>query len=408
MSLSRGPFDGVKIVDLATYAAGPLSSMILGYWGAEVTKVESLQGDPGRMFAHLMQVPCTDDEEPIAQTVNAFKRTISLDLKKQEGMEILHKLLETADILVTNYRPKALKNLGLTYEELSKKYPRLIFGFISGYGEKGAAADKPGYDMISYFARGGLMAELGEPDAGPLPPIAAVGDFTTGTNLAMGLAAALFERERTGKGQKVVASLYHAALWSMTTMITVRNYWPYPKVSIYNPVYALTNCYQCKDGKWIALCIMEHHRFWKPLCATMGLDELAGDARFDNIVVAIMNTKELYPIIRDKILTKDREEWAKIWTEADITFEEILNHQDILKDEQAYVNDFLISFELQNKKKISMPSPPVQFSSHGVPEWELAPRMGEHTEEILGKIGYTPEEIHSLTEKNIIKVRKNT
>lgn len=407
MSLSKGPFEGLKVVDLATYAAGPLACQILGYWGAEVVKIESLQGDPGRMFAHLMQVPCTDDEEPIAQTVNAFKRVMSVDLKKQAGMRILHRLLESADVLVTNYRPKALKNLGLTYEDLNERYPRLIYGFISGYGEKGPVADKPGFDMISYFARGGLMAELGEPDAGPLPPIAAVGDFTTGTNLAMGIASALYERERTGKGQKVVASLYHAALWVMNTMITVRNYWPYPKASIYNPVYALTNCYQCKDGKWIALCIMEHHRFWKPLCATMGLDEFADDPRFDNIVVAIMNTKELYPIIRDRILTKDREEWAKIWTEADITFEEILSHQDILKDEQALENNFLIPVVMQNEKKIMMPSPPVQFSSYGVPEWKLAPRMGEHTKEVLNELNYTDDEIMVLESSKHIFVRKN-
>lgn len=408
MSEIVGPFSGVKVVDFSVYAAGPTVSLVMGYWGADVIKVETLEGDPGRLFGVQLGVPATDLENPVSEATNAFRRGTSIDIKTKEGQEILHKLLADADVFVTNYRPKGLERLGFSYDQLKEKYPRLIYALGTGFGEKGPKADKPGFDLTAFAAYGGFMLELGEPGAPPIPPVVGMGDFLTSINLTLGIATALYQREKTGKGDKITAALYHSALWQLSALLAARNFWDYPGLSIYNPLYPPSGIYECADHRWIAICLMEHYRHWPVLSETLGLSELAEDPRFKTVPAVLKNSKELHTMIKDKILTKERDEWAKIWEDADIPYEILQTHREILdRDQQAPINNFLVPVETAGKTRImKMVSPPVQFPNYPVPKWVNAPSIGQHTEEVLLECGYSKEQIEDLEARKIIRVDK--
>ena len=172
------PLTGVKIIDLSTYAAVPAAARILADWGADVIKVESLKGDSWRQYGEIAQVPCTEEENPCWDVNNSNKRSISLNLRTEKGMEILHRLLADADVFMTNYRMAALHAMSLTWDVLHQTYPRLIWGHLSGYGNKGPEAERPGFDIAAFWARSGLMQDYGQPGNAPLTPFHAFGDMT--------------------------------------------------------------------------------------------------------------------------------------------------------------------------------------------------------------------------------------
>ena len=199
---------GIKVVDFTTYAAAPCSMRLLADWGADVIKVEGTAGDPMRKFGvNLAQTPYTDDENPVWEYENGNKRGIVLDLKTEKGMEAMHKLLSEADVLVSNLRASALKKLGLSYEQLHEKYPKLVMGIISGYGLNGKDAPRPGYDVVAFWAKGGALVDMSSDPNTPVNAPYATGDHTVGLALASGILGSIIKAKNTGIGEKVVVSL---------------------------------------------------------------------------------------------------------------------------------------------------------------------------------------------------------
>lgn len=399
----QGPLQGVKVLDLSTYAASPSCSRLLAYLGADVIHVESIQGDPLRVLGRLLQLPIEDDENPVFEINNADKRGIAIDLKSEEGKEILHKLLEKTDVFVTNFRNKAIEKLGLSYEQLSTRFPGLIYGQVNGYGTKGKLVDKPGFDYSAYITRSGFSAGLIEPDAPPMAAHIGVGDLPTAVILALGVLAALHGRNKHGKGDKVDVSLYHAGIYSMALELAASEKQDRVNNSAINPKEVLGCPYKCKDNKWIVFVAPEHERFWPIVCKAMGREDLINE-RYNSMKEMCKNVKELHEIMTAEIVQKNRDEWEKILTEADVPYEIVQTLYEVNHDEQALVNGFFHEVTFTNGSKRMLATPPLQLASYPMINWNHAPLLGEHTAEVLSELGYTQQQIDVFADKKVIKV----
>jgi crotonobetainyl-CoA:carnitine CoA-transferase CaiB-like acyl-CoA transferase len=399
--------DGVRVIDLTTYAAGPVCTRILADWGGDVVKIEPLQGETYRWFGLMMGTPVGEDEDPMFEIDNANKRGLALDLKAPEGQAIMHRLLEKADIFVSNYRYDAIARLGFSYEDLAPMYPRLIYGYLNGFGRKGPASNKPGYDFSAYWARGGVMIELGEPDAPPLSALGGFGDHPTGTFLAGGIAAALYAREKTGSGDMVEVSLYHAAIWNMALNIAASYYWENPRKSREDPLNPLVNSYQCKDGKWIILIStpQNHEHYWKEMCTTLEIPECIEDNRFNTYMSMLEHRALFTSIIDGAVRRKTRDEWDSILEKSPFVFEHVQNFHDINADEQAHANEYLEQVTFRSGNKALLATSPAKFTNAAPAPRRLAPKIGEHSREVLSEIGFSSEEIELLVEKKVIRSR---
>jgi crotonobetainyl-CoA:carnitine CoA-transferase CaiB-like acyl-CoA transferase len=261
------PLEGIKIVDFTLAGAGPSCTKLLTEYGADDIWIEPLTGSSTR-------------------TVHKFdfytngKRDITLNLKSSEGLEVMYRLIKKADVFVSNYRPKAVQKLGLGYEKLKELNPRLIYATLTGFGEEGPAANDPGYDPVAFWARGGMLLDFAEKGSLVVPPIA-VGDIASGQALAGGICAALYQREKTGKGCRVFTSLLAMAAYLNHDAVVETQYGEeYPKSRL-APRRSLLNTYRCGDGKWITVSVaQDFDRYFGNLMKAVGRGDLAGDPRW--------------------------------------------------------------------------------------------------------------------------------
>ncbi len=406
------PLQGVRVLDFSTYAAAPICSMTLADWGADVVKIESLAGDMFRFFGLIMMCPVQEDDNIQFEMDNRNKRGLSLNLKKDEGKEIIQRLLQTADVIVTNYRPKALQSLGLDYETLSGKYPRLIYAYLNGYGDEGPDKDKPGFDLSAYFARSGILIEMPEPGDPPLSALAGFGDHPTGTILAGGVSAALLQREKTGKGCKVQSSLINTALWNLQLNIASANNNAHLSDEEYNkskpsrkrPRSALMNTYQAKDGRWITVMALEHDRYWKSFAETVLLrSDLVDDPRFNTQAAGFQNAQLLASIIEIEFRKYTGDEILRRLNAADIAHEINLRWKELKNDAQCLENGFIIEHQMPSGRTDWIMGNPVRFNGEKTSIRRQAPRLGEHNDEILTELGYSSEQITAWRAGMIVK-----
>lgn len=402
MEIQTNFLDGIRVVELATFVAAPCCGRALAEWGADVIKVESLNGDPVRFVGPNFKMPSNENENPIHDLENSNKKSVALNLKTPEAKEVFEKLLSKADVFLTNLRTEALIGLGVDYETLSKKFPQLIFAQILGYGEKGPDKDKPGFDYTAYYARGGVMGTLCEKDTSPLNGAPGFGDHQAGMYLLSGICAALYKRVRTGKGDKVTVSLLHTAIFGMGIMVAASqygNHWPITRLEPSSP---LLNAYKTKDGRWIQIAIPEYDKYIGKFAKAIGNEILAENINYNNIKGMIKNREEIVFIIEEKFIKKNLNEWIEILTMADIPFEKVQLFHEIPEDKQAWANDYLynINYENGNKALVHLP---VKFNSLGTPDVVPAPKIGEHTDITLINLGYTTEEIEKLRVSKIVR-----
>ena len=395
-------------MELATYLAAPVCARVLGDWGADVIKVEALEGDIWRKYGVNLSTPIDPDENPLFDIPNSNKKSLALDLKTQEGMEILHKLLAEADVFVTNNRLSPLKRMGLDYETLKERYPRLIYALLTGYGETGPDMNKPGFDTVAFWASGGFMADMrvDSPGSYPIYTPAGVADILVGTLLFGGVCAALVARKETGKGDKISSSLFGSAVWGMGVMntITQEKYkYPYPKKRYESKPTAIS--YECADGEWMMISVLEYARYFPALCKVLGIPELAEDPRFltEKEMMKPENKAELVKIFESRFITKTSVEWDPLLIEADIVHDRLVHFSEISKNEQARVNHFIEEVTFGNGSKGWLPRPSIFSDNMGLPDYKLAPTLGADSNEILASIGYSSEDVQALQERAIIK-----
>ena len=398
----RQPLDGVRVIDLTYYIAGPGTAKILADWGADVIKVEPLTGEPGRTTGATLGAPIEDDINPYFAVWNSNKRDIALNLKEPTGREIMDKLLASANVFVTSFRPGALKRLGLDYEAVSQRHPHLVWASINGFGEQGPDKDKAGFDTVAYWARCGAMLDLTERDTSPVNPTLGFGDASTSCSLAGGIAAGLYQQAKTGKGCKIMVSLMSQAIWTMGAIVTTSQYGDvtYPK-SRKTPASPLVNSYKTADGDWFFTSVFDDKQYPIYLEKVAMRKDLAEDPEYGTSAGACRNAEYLTQAISDEFLANSSEEMARRLLEADIAHEKLRHVRDTLTDPQALLNNYIVKTKHRNGEETLTAVPPVKFDTIDVIHRCGTPRIGENTREILRDAGYTEEQIQKLIEDKV-------
>ncbi len=389
--------NGIKVIDMSTFVAGPCCAKILGEWGAEVIKIESPKGDLWRYNGNE-----SEDENPIFATDNYGKRFLSVDMKKDEGAKIVYQLLGDADIFITNFREEALERLNLTYGQLSKKYPKLIYAHVQGYGKEGPLKDKPGYDSTAFFARSGILLDIADEGKIPCNSPATVGDHVLALCILSGILAALYSRTKTGKGDLVTSGLYQSAIYLLSSMLVENQLgieYPMSRKKAINP---LSNTYQCKDGLWLMVGGTNYYAYLPNFSRLTDLPELIENKKYNSPMAGLLYTEEITAIIEKRIRTKNRDEWIKIFEDGDFPCEILQHIPDVLNDEQAWDNNYLreVTFPTGNTRVFA--KTPVDFASQNTPEFKNTTKVGGNTREILKEMGYTDGDIKALQSKGAI------
>jgi crotonobetainyl-CoA:carnitine CoA-transferase CaiB-like acyl-CoA transferase len=391
------PLEGIKVVDLTTYMATPATGRVLGEWGADVIKVEAAKGDPCRVTqAAVFNMPMSDDENLAFDMVNLNKRFIALNLKSETGIEVMYKLLEQADIFITNTRNKSLKKLGLDWETLHEKFPRLIMGHGLGYGKKGAEKDDPGFDVTCYMARGGVFGTTVNRGDSPMIPTNGYGDMQASMFLAAGLCAAVIGREKTGEGEYVTCALQHAALYTLIVgMISAQYGNPYPKSRL-EVICPFNNVYMTGDGKYIAMCDPEYDRDYNKIMGLIGREDLIDDPKYVNCVKmneANLNA-EVVGIMDDALAKMTSAEALKIFKDAGIPIEPCQTPLDIYEDQNVWDNDYLVKIKYPEAER-NIPTAPIQFESVPAPEFVPTGKLGSSTVQVMKDLGYSEDQIQA-------------
>jgi crotonobetainyl-CoA:carnitine CoA-transferase CaiB-like acyl-CoA transferase len=384
--LMAGPLEGVRVVELGVWVAGPAAGGILADWGADVVKIEPPSGDPARMFGRMLGIE--SGVSPPFEMDNRGKRSIVLDVTTDGGRATTHELLSGADVFLTNVRPAALARLGLDFEAVAAGNPRLVYGLITGFGESGPDADRAAYDVAAFWARSGLAHLLTRP--GETPPFqrGGMGDHTAGMTLAAAVCAALVSRARTGRGQMVSTSLYRQGAYTVsfdlnTFLLTGHSIAIGQRESMGNPCM---NNYAAGDGRRFWIVGLEASRHWPPLCRAVGRPDWLTDPRFDNAYARAANSRELIGELDEIFATKPLDEWAKIFAgEPDVFWSPINSLEDVVADEQFHAAGGIV-YVPDGDSTVPMVATPADF--HGTP-WtprSAAPGIGEHTDDILAEL----------------------
>ncbi|MBE6014412.1 MAG: CoA transferase [Lachnospiraceae bacterium] len=399
MRNTKRPLEGIKVVELATFIAGPCCTRYLADLGAEVIKVEAPKGDPLRFQGPNEGRPYGDRDDTTYTLENTGKSCITLNTKSEAGRGALEKLIAECDIFVTNIRPNGLKRAGLDYPTLSAKYPKLVFGYVSGFGEKGPDKDLPGFDFTAYFARGGVMGTMYDVDHVPMTPIAGFGDHQVGMYLASGILAALYRARETGIGDMVTVSLYHTAIWDVSLMLQANQYgdvstkFPVSRKRLANQ---LQITHKTKDGGWLQIAMPQYNALYERFMNAIGRTDLIGNEKFYPLANLQNNLDEFYEIIRSEIGKRTMEEMCAIMDKADLPYGRCATWDEILKDPQAWESDCLAKVKMDNGIERTMVRTPVIFSDTELPPYERSPFLGEHTREVLKRLGYTKEQVDAM------------
>ncbi|WP_287474234.1 CaiB/BaiF CoA transferase family protein [Agathobacter sp.] len=393
------PLAGVKVVELATFIAGPCCARFLADLGADVIKIESPKGDPLRYTAVNEGRPYGDAEDTSFTLENTGKRCVTLNTKTENGKAALEKLLASADVFITNIRPNGLKRAGLDYETLKQKYPKLVFGYVSGYGEKGPARDLPGFDYTAFFARGGVMGTMYDVDAKPMTPVAGFGDHQVGMYLAAGILAALYRARETGKGDQVTVSLFHSAIWDIGLYLQCNQYgdsstqWPISQKKIANQFQVP---HKTKDDQWIMMSMPQYDAMYDRFMPVIEREDLIGDPRFYPQTALQDHLEEFYEIIHQEVAKYTKDEFCSRMDAADLPYAVCQTWNQVLEDPQAWGADCLTKVTFPNGKERTMVRTPVVFTDTEMPEYERGHFLGEDTRAVLAQLGYSQAQIDAM------------
>jgi crotonobetainyl-CoA:carnitine CoA-transferase CaiB-like acyl-CoA transferase len=400
-----GALQGIKVVELGHWVAVPCACAILSDWGAEVIKIEDPGvGDSLRGIKSTEGIPQGNHIVPVFEVLNRGKRGLGVNLRIDQGRQILYRLVEHCDVFVSNFQTRVLEKLGMDYATLSQLNSKLIYATLTGYGEAGTDKDKPGYDYTAFWARGGLMGKLGAPASPPPAHRPGLGDSITSMCITSGILAALLARERTGRGQKVEFSLYRTAVWVLNQDIQVALYRKeeIPNIDRRKAKNPIWNSYQTSDGRWMQLAMMQSERFWPDFCRAIGRPELQNDSRFNSAEKREENNELLISIISEIFAGKSLGEWIDILDRHGQVNSKAQTVLEITSDPQAAENDFFVKLDHPNAGEIRLVASPVKFSETEASVKGPAPEVGQHSEEILLEAGYTWDDITRLKDEGAI------
>ncbi len=397
-------FDGIKVVELAQWVFVPVAGALLADWGADVIHIEPTEGDPYRGLATQGIGTERGGVNLSLALANRGKRSIALDVQIEEGQAVLHRLLESADVFLTNMRPKALQRLGLDAETLTVRYPSLVYARGNGYGVRGPDADQPGYDATAFWARGGMAHMLSPPERDyPIGQRGAMGDRSGALALAFGVAGALVKRSRTGKGSVVDVSLLATAIWTLSSDVLAALGGDTPMASrgrgpLVNP---LVGVYRTRDGRHIQLVFLQPDRYWPDFCRLIGREDLAEDPRFDTFQVRRENGAACVEVLDEEFAKRTFAQWKLLLAGLDAPWAPVQSVPELLDDPQVEANGFIGQVTIDGDEAYRLPAVPVQFDGQP-PALRRAPEHGEDTEMVLAELGYEWDEITTLKEAGVI------
>ena len=385
-------FSGLKVVDLASFIAGPAAAVILSDYGADVIKVEPPTGDTWRIGYKLPPQPRSRDNYPWHLN-NRNKRGLALDLKSPHAQDILERLVKWADVLIVNTPHTARKKLKLEYEDVAQWNPRLVYADLTGYGEKGPDASLPGFDITAYWARSGLLSLTRDAGAPPTLPPSGSGDHATAVTLFSAIVTALYRRERTGKGSYVTTSLLAAGVWSCGVFVqgALCDATFFPLHDRLKPPNALINVYQASDDNWFVLVLTPDH--WPALVKGIGHPDLLTDSRFADPAKLAANSAELTATLDEIFRSQTMSHWREVFDQAHLTYGVVHSPSEVVKDPQLRENDIIVPIEDAGERVKFTVSSPLTVHNVSKVAARRAPEIGEHNDELLRELGFSSEEI---------------
>jgi crotonobetainyl-CoA:carnitine CoA-transferase CaiB-like acyl-CoA transferase len=398
--------EGIRVIDWSIYQVGPFAAAMLADLGAEVIHIEELgKGDRLRGLKRFLglEVNLPQGRHIHFEEHNRNKKSLAIDLKKPQAKGIMYRLIENSDVFLTNLRPKTVKAMGLDYETLRKRHPKLIYAWASGLGFKGPDSQLPSIDIIG-CGRSGIMMSCSAGVDTPVLMAPGIGDRIASIHLAYGVLAALLARERFGIGQEVrtsqLGSLIALQGFSLMPVLLLKKEYPsFDRNSPRNPLY---NYYRCKDRKWIVLGMIEE-RHWAPFCSAIGKPELINDPRFVTEELRSHYSKELVAILDRVFSTKTLKEWADIFKAKDLLFSPVNTPTDVVADAQVLINKYITEWEHPILGKIQFVGFPIELGETPLTLEQPAPECGQHTEEILIEVcKYSWERIQQFKEEGVI------
>lgn len=392
-----GPLTGIRILDLSWVLSGPFSTMVLADLGAEVIKVER----PGWGDMARGSGPFIDGESSYFLSINRGKKSLTLDLSKEQGKELFLKLVRKADVLVENFTPGTMKKLGLDYEVLKEHNPAIVYAAISGFGQTGPYTSKPALDVIVQ-AMGGIMSITGEPGGPPVRPGASMGDIVAGLFTVIGILSALQERSRSGKGQMVDISMMDcqvAILENAFARYFATGEVPQP-LGTRHPVFTPFQAFATKDGYVVVALVGGAGNQWPLFCAAIGCLELIDDPRFQSGWERTLHYAELEPLISQAMKRKTTEEWLEELSQMGIPCGPVNRIDQVARDPQVLAREMIVEVPHPRIGKAKVINTPVKLSRTPGKVERPAPDLGEHTEKVL-------KELLNITEEEIAALKKS-
>ncbi len=397
-----GPLEGIRVVEMGVWVAGPSAAAILCDWGADVIKIEPPTGDPFRgLFASALgaMIPVN----PPFEVDNRGKRSVALNLETDEGRRIARALIERADVFVTNMRPRAVEDFGLGYEDVKAFNPRIVYCQITGYGPESDERDRAAYDIGAFWARSGVAMSLTAPGHDIPQQRGGMGDHMTGANAAGAIAAALFHRERTGEGQRVAVSLIRTGVYMMgwDFSLALRLGADVNTYDRYHAVNPIIDCYQAKDGRWFWLLLLQADRHWPDLIRAIERPDLAEDERFRDITARREHAPELVAELDKVFATRTLDEWGAIFDRENVWWAPVNTIPQAIQDPVVRQSGALREVPGPDGP-ITLVATPADFYGTPVGPRGISPELGQHTEEVLLELGYDWERIVALKESGAI------
>jgi crotonobetainyl-CoA:carnitine CoA-transferase CaiB-like acyl-CoA transferase len=400
--VEQGIFEGLKVVDCASFIAGPAAATVLADFGADVVKIEPPgTGDPYRALPQIAGNP-SSPHNYAWMLDSRNKKSLALDLRKPEGRAVLHRLVAGADVFITNYPPAVRARLGVTYADIAPLNARVIYASFTGYGEVGEEAHRPGFDSNAWWARSGLMDVVrSHAGAPPARSVAGMGDHPSAMALFAAIVTALYRRERTGKGGQVGSSLMANGAWANGVLIQAQLCGAtfYPRRPRENSLNALTNHYLCRDQRWLMLSLLDQARQWPILATCIGRDGLVSDPRFATASARQAHASELIAILDAVFAEKDLAAWRTILDANNLVTGAVATLDDIPDDRQMLANEVLVPFADGAMLTVSSP---FWVGEADKVRPRPAPAIGEHSDEILRGTGYAEADIRTLRAGGVV------
>ena len=397
---------GIKVVEVGAAVAMPLVGMLMGSWGAEVVHVEPPdRGDMQRLMSQRLSSWTQPSEiNYLWEHVDRNKKSIGVNLGSPEGQQIIQKLCADADVFLNNLRPYEMDKFNLTYETLSAQNPRLIYANLTGYGLRGPEKNAGGYDSVAFWARSGVMELMHDLDTAPNISRSGYGDSISSLSLLAGVMSALFIRERTGVAQQVEVSLYNTATWVLGAdisgcLVTGKDAMRPQRKTMGNPI---RNHYPTSDNRWIMLGMTNAQTYWPEFCRMINHPEWENDSRFATFKARETNAAELIRLIEEIFRTRTYAEWVEILGKHKLVWSPVCTPLEVTHDPQAIANEFFVEMDLPGQQKIKVLNNPINLSKPPADIRCRAPELGEHTAELLAKLGYAPEDVARMKQAGVI------